>query len=56
MKYAAILTYTTGSVAGATVEADSLPEAWQKLMVFIPVQYLRAVSMAEVPTSEHEIR
>lgn len=55
MKYAAILTYYDGSVTGVTIEAETLPEAWKKLVDQIPTGHLQSVQMAEIPTPKHEI-
>ena len=56
MKYTAILTYTNGSVTGATVEAETLQEAWQKLMPMVPTEHLQSVQIAEVLTTKYEIK
>lgn len=55
MKYVAILTFSSGSTSGVTVEAKNLSDAWQKLMPLIPTSHLQSVSMAEVSTN-YEIR
>ncbi len=56
MKYVAILTYTTGSTSGVTIEADNVQEAWRKLMVLIPTEHLKSVEVAEIPSPNYEIK
>lgn len=36
MKYAAIITYTTGERTGATVSANGLEAAWEKVLTCSP--------------------
>ena len=52
MKYAAIITYSNGTRTGASVNANSMLEAWQKLMKIIPFAFVQAVEIAEILTPE----
>ena len=52
MKYAAIVRYSNGERTGATVSANSMLEAWQKLMKIIPFDHVQAVEIAEILTPE----
>lgn len=54
MKYAVIVTYTSGERTGAVIEADSMLEAWQKLDDLFSLETLRAVLFAEILTPERE--
>lgn len=56
MKYAAIITYTNGERTGATVEAASMREAWEKLMAAIPADHIQSIDLAEILTPDREIK
>lgn len=52
MKYAAIVTYTTGERTGATLCAESMADAWEKVFEIFDKSMLRAVELAEILTTE----
>ena len=52
MKYAVIVTYTTGERTGATVSADGLEAAWEKVFGLFPKADVRAVELAAILTPE----
>ena len=54
MKYAAIITYTTGERTGATVSANGLEAAWEKVFDLFPKADLRAVELAAILTPERD--
>lgn len=54
MKYAAIVTYTTGEKTGAVIEADTMLDAWQAVDDLFSLETLRAVELAEILTPERE--
>lgn len=57
LKYAAIVTYTTGGCAGVTVRADSLSEAWSKLLAALNGgANIQAIQLGEVLTDKWEIK
>lgn len=53
MKYAAIVTYTTGEKTGATINASCLAEAWEKLLAMFGGK-IRSAELAEILTPERE--
>ena len=55
MKYAAIIMYTSGERTGATIEADSLGEAWQKLLSNINMDHVQTMEIAEILIPSREI-
>ena len=54
MKYAAIITYTTGERTGATVSANGLEAAWEKVFDLFPKADVRAVELAAILTQERD--
>ena len=52
MKYAAIVTYTTGERSGATFSAPSLVAAWEKVFEIFNKSTVQAVELAEILTPE----
>ena len=54
MKYAVIVTYTSGERTGAAIEADGMLEAWQKLDDLFSLETLQAVQFAEILTPKRE--
>lgn len=57
MKFAAIITYTTGESTGATVQANDRSGAWQKLLeAFDGGASIRQVTLAQVLTKERIIK
>lgn len=52
MKYAAIITYTTGERTGATFCAESMADAWGTVFELFDKSALRAVELAEILTQE----
>lgn len=56
MKYAAIITYTTGEKTGATVRADSRETAWGKLLeAFDYGGNVQSIELCEILVDGHEI-
>lgn len=56
MKYAAIITYTTGEKTGATVRADSRETAWGKLLeAFGYGDNVQSVELCEILTDDREL-
>ena len=56
MKYAAIITYTTGERTGATVSANGLEVAWEKVFDLFPKADVRAVELAAILTPDQQYR
>lgn len=54
MKYAAIITYTTGERTGATISASGLEAAWEKVFGLFPKADVRAVELAAILTPERD--
>lgn len=52
MKYAAIVTYTTGERTGASVSADSLASAWERVFELFDKEDVRGVELAAILTQE----
>lgn len=50
MKYAAIVTYTTGERTGATITAKDMATAWTKIFDIFNSATVRAVEIAEILT------
>lgn len=55
MKYAAIIMYTSGERTGATIEADSLGEAWRKLLSNITMDHVQTMEIVEILNPDREI-
>jgi len=55
LKYAAIVTYTSGSRSGAIIRAKSLKDAWDKLQKKIPMEHLQSIDLAEIPSKLYEV-
>lgn len=51
IKYAAIVTYTTGEKTGATVKAKDLKDAWGKLLDMFSWK-IRSAELVEIVTPE----
>ena len=52
MKYIAMITYTTGERTGATVTANSLAEAWEKVFDLFGRSDVCGVELAAILTPE----
>lgn len=48
MKYAAIVTYTTGERTGATITAKGMADAWTKIFAIFDSSAVKAVEIAEI--------
>lgn len=56
MKYAAIVTYTDGSKTGATIEAQSVAKAWNKILNLFNPETISGVEVAAILTEERECK
>ena len=56
MKYAAIVTYTDGSKTGATIEAQSVAKAWNKILNLLNPETISGVEVAAILTEERECK
>ena len=56
MKYAAIVTYTDGSNTGATIEAQSVAKAWNKILNLFNPETISGVEVAAILTEERECK
>lgn len=56
MKYAVIITYTTGQQTGATVKAESRGQAWAKLSYEGILENAARVEIAEILVSGMETK
>ena len=56
MKYAAIVTYTTGERTGATISARGLAAAWNKIFEVFDKEDVRGVELAPILTPEREVK
>lgn len=52
MKYAVIITYTTGERTGATISAKNLADAWEKVFEIFGKATAIAVELAPILTPE----
>jgi hypothetical protein len=52
VKYAVIVTYTTGERTGASISASDLTEAWEKLFSLFDKNKVRGVEFAAIVTEE----
>ena len=52
MKYAVIITYTTGEKTGATVSANGIGAAWEKVFELFDKADVRGVELAAILTPE----
>lgn len=50
MKYAAIVTYTTGEQTGATITAKGMADAWAKIFDTFDGSTVKTVQIAEILT------
>lgn len=56
MKFSVIVRYFNGETSGFTVRAASAAEAWEKLAGTLAFDHVQAVELAEILTSDHEIK
>lgn len=56
MKYAAIITWTSGETTGAVIKADGQKSAWEKLFQIFDSKHIRGAQLAEILTPENDYR
>lgn len=56
MKFSVIVRYFGGEVAGFTVRAESVSEAWEKLTRELAFDNVQSVELAEILMEDREIK